>query len=730
MPFLAPIVIDDTAEAGAAVPAEFMKVQWTRLPGALPSPQFVEQVRRLLGREQGTTNRKTEDRGQRTEVGSPPSKTGLPGWTWVALIAVVVGIGVALLVSRKAEPVAPPASVLPARPEPAERAPASPPKADSKSIAVLPFANRSNQESDVFFTDGIHDDLLTQISRIRAIKTISRTSVMGYRGTTKNMRTIGAELGVSTILEGGIQRAGNRIRINVQLIDAATDAHLWAEIYDRELTAENIFKIQTEVATAIAAALRATLLPEEQKGLEKLPTSNLAALEVYFQGKTADSKSTSAGLQEAEAHYRRALDLDPGFVEAYAQLAGVYLDQIYYSGLAPDAQAAKAEPLIAHALALEPQSSSALAALGLLKRMQHQPAESEVAFRQAIAANPNHSRAYINYSLLLRWDLGRPEEALAMLAKARELEPGDPGLDSMAAEFMRALGRIDEARALLEELTRKAPDFAQGYRVLGQLYMDKFDRPDLALAALRQGYALDPASPVCAGMLGDLYYGIGEPAKAVEWYERTLRLAPNNEDAPWRRVRLYRLKGEPEKAWALLEAYASGQAGIPRNYAVSMLGDRDLLAGRPQDARARFAAAFPALVDSPDPVINAGNYRQAANLALVLAATGEKERAALLLHRAKPLAVAVGNDNFLAQILAQLGDKRQAIATLRRFTAASGPFAQFDEILSFRGLQDDPEFQALVQENQAKHAAQRARLRELEASGTLAPIPPLPEAKP
>jgi hypothetical protein len=194
-------------------------------------------------------------------------------------------------------------------------------------------------------------------------------------------------------------------------------------------------------------------------------------------------------------------------------------------------------------------------------------------------------------------------------------------------------------------------------------------------------------------------------------------------------VRLYRLKGEPEKAWAMVEASASGQAGLYRGYFVMMLGNRDLQAGRPQDARARWAAAFPALVASPDPVINAGNYRDATHLAWVLAATGEKERGALLLHRAKPVAVADGNDAILAAILAQLGDKRQAIATLRRFTAASGAFAQFDEMAEFRGLQDDPEYQALVQENQAKHATQRARLRELEASGTLAPIPPLPEVK-
>ena len=151
--------------------------------------------------------------------------------------------------------------VLQAEPEQAEvvaeQVPAAEPIVRERSIAVLPFANRSANQEDAFFVDGIHDDILTHISRISALKVISRTSVMKYRDTTKNLMTIGEELGVATVLEGGVQRAGNQVRVNVQLIDAATDDHLWSDIYDRQLTAANIFAIQTEIATAIADALRA-----------------------------------------------------------------------------------------------------------------------------------------------------------------------------------------------------------------------------------------------------------------------------------------------------------------------------------------------------------------------------------------------------------------------------------------------------------------------------------------
>ena len=186
-----------------------------------------------------------------------------------------------------------------------------------RSIAVLPFENRSNREEDQFFTDGIHDDLLTTIAKIGSMKVISRTSVMEYRDTIKKIPQIAQELGVANILEGGIQRSGNQVRINVQLIDAATDEHLWAEIYDRELTAENLFAVQSEITRIIADALQAELSTDEQRRIDARPTDNLQAYEAYMRGRQLMATRDSANLKLATEEFARAVEIDRLFALAW-----------------------------------------------------------------------------------------------------------------------------------------------------------------------------------------------------------------------------------------------------------------------------------------------------------------------------------------------------------------------------------------------------------------------------
>jgi TolB-like protein len=233
------------------------------------------------------------------------------------------------------------------------------------SIAVLPFANRSNQDDDLYFTDGIHDDLLTQLAKINDLTVISRTSVMKFRDSTQTLGEIGEELKVGTILEGGVQKVGDRVRINAQLIEVATDKHLWAETFDRKLTAENVFELQSEIARAIVHAVSGELSPEEASQLAEIPTRNFAAYDAYLRGKEIINRSNYARSEEEAAFpfFQAAVELDPDYALAHAELAGLYAQQ-YWRGLDTSEELLnKYRETLDRAIASDPDSPVALRAL-------------------------------------------------------------------------------------------------------------------------------------------------------------------------------------------------------------------------------------------------------------------------------------------------------------------------------------------------------------------------------
>ena len=285
------------------------------------------------------------------------------------------------------------------------------------SIAVLPFENRSDEHKDVYFVDGIHDDILTQLSKVSAMKVISRTSVERFRDTKLPIKSIAEQLGVTRILEGGVQRAGKRVRITVQLIDAATDAHLWAESYDRELTAANIFAIQSEVSTAIAAALKATLTPAEKARVSAVPTQNLEAWEAYQLGKQRLAKRTSGGMIEAEKFFRKAIERDPSFALAYSGLADSLSLQVNYGDAPLLATLKQAQAAADSALKLDPGLSEAWISSAFIASNREQNDRAERMYRRAIELNPNNAIALKFYGQLLG-ATGRIDEGLRALENA------------------------------------------------------------------------------------------------------------------------------------------------------------------------------------------------------------------------------------------------------------------------------------------------------------------------
>ncbi len=363
--------------------------------------------------------------------------------TILMVIAAVAFVAVERYLPGRAMPAAETASPQ-SRPEkaplPAMNPVAAPSPASEKSIAVLPFANRSNQADDLFFTDGIHDDLLTQLAKIHDLMVISRTSVMEYRDTSKNMKQIGEELGVGTILEGGIQRVGDRVRINAQLIEATTDKHLWAETFDRELTAENIFDIQSEIARKIVQAIAIELTPEEEQQLSEVPTQNLAAYEAYLRAREIYFGANYARSKESAAQpwLEKAIALDPEYTQAYAQLADIY-GQTYWRGIdTSEAFLEKYRATIDRALELNPNSPEALrVSANYHYRVENDYQRSMTLQKQALEKAPGNVDLHGDLGLSLR-RLGLWEESIASFRKALELDPANRFWQNIMIETMAA----------------------------------------------------------------------------------------------------------------------------------------------------------------------------------------------------------------------------------------------------------------------------------------------------
>ncbi|MDH4020643.1 MAG: tetratricopeptide repeat protein [Xanthomonadales bacterium] len=341
---------------------------------------------------------------------------------------------------------------------------------DDKSVAVLPFAFRSTDPEDQFFAEGMHDDLLTQLAKIGSLKVISRTSVMEYKDTTKKIPQIAEELGVSTIVEGGVQRSGSRIRFNAQLIDAQTDEHLWAETYNRELTAENLFDIQAEIARAIAQALHATLSLEEEANISRVLTTNLEAWESYQQAIRLSQTQGIASMKMGSTEVDHAIELDPGFAAAWSLKATILLQQYWFYDTDPATRDA-ARDAIENGRKIDPTLPELDIAEGYYYYWGYRDYATALPFMQrASAALPNNARAHQARAFVLR-RMGEWESALTALRRAAELDPRNVRNVVDIGETLIRLRRYEEASQILTTAQARDPDNPSTLWRLGELHL-------------------------------------------------------------------------------------------------------------------------------------------------------------------------------------------------------------------------------------------------------------------
>ena len=428
------------------------------------------------------------------------------------------------------------------------------------SIAVLPFLNLSPDPENEFFADGITEDVIAQLSKIRSFRVISRGSVMRFKRREQSLREIGVALDVETLVDGSVRRAGSRVRIVAQLLDADSDRHLWSETYDRELT--DIFAIQTDVALQIAAALETELTQEERTRIRREPTGDVEAYQLYLLGRHELSRWTPESVAQGLRHLEQAVARDPGYALAWCTIALAYTE--IAAGLVaivtPREAFERARTAVSRALELDPGLAEAHAMAGFLKTVsEFDWAGAEAAFRRAIELNPNSGDLYDTYGLMLA-AMGRYDEALAAQRRAHELDPLSHRHDA-ASTLVRA-GRYEEALRLLGRIIELEPDFAFPYATRGWALLLS-GKPDAGIASLEHALRLAPDSTMFLAQLGQAYAMVGRTADARDVLRRLEERSRQTYVAPYHLAYVHTGLGEVETALDLLErAYEERAGGI------------------------------------------------------------------------------------------------------------------------------------------------------------------------
>jgi TolB-like protein/class 3 adenylate cyclase len=543
-----------------------------------------------------------------------------------------------------------------------------------KSIAVLPFENLSEDKANAYFADGIQDEILTRLSKIADLKVISRTSTQHYKSAPENLPEIARQLGVAHILEGSVQKSGGAVRVNVQLIKAASDSHLWADTFDRQLT--DIFSVESEVARAIAEQLRAKLTGHEEQVIAERPTQNPAAYDAYLRGRSIErSQSGFDAAKAAGAAYAEAVQIDPSFAVAWANLA-IIRSRLYLYGVDATTNTASATREAADkTMSLQPELAEAWMAQAAYRyRVSRDFRGAVQAYQEASKRLPNGSQILVEWAVV-ETRLGTWDKAEAHWRKAMELDPRNSGLlGTVAIEFLSRLRRFPEAHALLDRVSELSPDDQWIHAAKADLFLSEGRLDETA-----KEFARIPADSLVDAVVSgraQLLVWQRQFDSVIALIERKINSAPPG--APldeWNKILL------------MVAAYCHEWAG------------------RPEQAKATFTRTLHEINPSNEAVLAPKGFGMPVYLALTYAGLGEKDKALQQAHLAieqyvddgwvKPDAEAA-----LAQIQARFGDTDAAIAAIPHLLEVPAGTTRAD--LRYNPLWDplrkDPRFQKFCKE--------------------------------
>jgi len=418
------------------------------------------------------------------------------------------------------------------------------------SIAVLPFQNLSGEADQEYFADGFTDALTTDLAQVRALRVISRTSAMGYKGTKKPLPQIARELNVDAVVEGTVLRSGDRVRITVSLLHAATDRHIWSKTYEEDLP--DILGVQREMAWTIVNAVRVQLPPTLEERFRRVPSVDPDAYLAYLKGRFWWNKRTEEGFSKAVEYFQKAIEKDPNYGQAYAGLADAYLMPATRGLVSPREAYPKARALLTKALALDDSLAEAHNSLAyVIKNADWDWAGAEREFQRAIALNPGYTLAHQWYAHLLSIE-GRRREALAEAERAQELDPLSPTVNRDLGAILYRARDYDKAITQLRNTLEIAPSFPLAYITLSNVYAEKGMYPE-AIAERKKAVALSSDDPELLAGFGRIYALEGNIPESRKLLDTLAKRSKHQYVPPLAFVSIYIGLGDKDSAFSWLE---------------------------------------------------------------------------------------------------------------------------------------------------------------------------------
>jgi TolB-like protein len=597
---------------------------------------------------------------------------------------------------------------------------------ETPSIAVLPFVNMSADESSAYFSDGLADTVLHMLAQISELRVAARTSSFQFRDQTLDISTIGAQLNVGTVLEGSVQRSGDKIRVTAQLIDVSNGYHLWSGNFDREL--EDVFAIQDEIAHEVVAALKVSLLGAPVKDVSSDQTDNFDAYTEYLLAINELNNVSVENLLSAVQHLQEAIRLDPDYAQAHAMLGRAYFSLQGWGAMSIVEATAGARDAASHALDKAPESSAAIAVLGYAELIDGNLETAGQLLNRATEINPNDTVALAYYARYLLDD-ARPVDAIATYRNILRLDPLSETAHAGLASALSTQREFSAARDTITRLKSINPNSAYAFAV--ELYVEgRQGHWAAAIKASVDSLDLDPDDPEGPGWVGRGYLALDMPEEASRWYDRAIEMNaqhPMSRSAPLY-LNYYLQQNEDENyrlARELLEDRIDNRGGL-RNVALTVLVEYAAKTGRHELALDVLDNLYPHLFDDP-PHDLAKEHRATYFVAVALIQSGDTARGSRLMQSYLDLTErydeAYGANRRSVTARLALGDTEGALEKLTDFS--ENPYSRLDNKLIlersslFDPLRDEPAFIELLDEYRRNSEEQQRALQAMNESTVL-----------